>query len=142
MTDVEINENYFVMIGKSFEVKNYKELENKLKPFNLTLNFNHVNDQTATSVRRKNDPQGNPRYELKIQGCDSYSYPQDGFSVPTHICIGKTIAQDPKRQGSGITKLSLSKIEETFNEIKQDISDATLMLFSQTHYHYPRSTHP
>jgi len=139
---VEITENYYLMVGKSFEVKSYAELNSKLEHFNLISNLADEGGGRY-SVRRRDDEPDTSRYSLRIQGSGRDCHRQgEGFFIPVDICVGRTISGDPKRNRSGIVEIDSSEIEKIFNEVRQDIPDAELLFSYQTHSYYSRATHP
>lgn len=102
----------YVVAGKRFEVQDESELNEKLKEYNL------VYDRNRGDVRRSSDPENMGRYEAIFF---------DGET--SDVVVGKEIASNGYGKPD-FPVVSLDYAEMKLSEVKEDIPDAQVLLFS------------
>ena len=108
------------MAGKRFQVKDWAELEAALGKYGLATNKNHGDNFT---VRRLTNYQFiTARYRIE-HSFDDWADFEDGDGYD--VCIGKVIAY-----AKIVAETELSEIEKILCEVKEDIPDAKLLVFS------------
>lgn len=110
----------YLMAGKRFQVKNVNYLNKALTRYNLISHLEDIGGGIGSySARRLSDPVFTHRYRI----CHSYGDIADFEDYD--LCIGKIIESTEE-----VARAELPEIEKILLEVKEDIPDAEILLFS------------